>query len=159
MRRIINMFKEPIYKDDLLKVLKYGFINMLLFSIFAGAIQFFLNAYLGIGFGILIYLIAYMMGKNVKDNIFGYHILYPIILTFMFLIGLVIYSVTLYSFIVHNISFGFKYVLSWGGLSYIVFPYLNFKTYVGIDIFYNIIDILILIFSISTIWRFLEMRK
>jgi hypothetical protein len=159
MRRIINMFKEPIYKDDLLKVLKYGFINMLLFSIFAGAIQFFFNIYLGIGVGILIYLIAYMMGKSVKDNIFGYHILYPLILTIMFLIGIIIYNITLCSFLAHNISFGFEYVLSWGGLSYIVFPYFNFKTYLGIDILYNIIDILILIFSISTIWRFLEMRK
>lgn len=109
------MFKEPIYKDDLLKVIKYGLINMLLFSIFAGAIQFFFNVYLGIGFGVLIYLIAYMMGKNVKDNIFGYHILYPIILTFMFLIGLIIYSITLYSFVVHNVSFGFSYVLSLPG--------------------------------------------
>lgn len=159
MRRIINMFKEPIYKDDLLKVLKYGFLNMLVFSIFAGAIQFFLNVYVGISFGLLIYLIAYMMGKTVKDNIFSYHILYPIILTVMFLIGIIIYSITLYSFVVHNVSFGIRYVLSWPGLCYIVFPYLNIKTYIGIDILYNIIDLLIVAFSIGTIWRFLEMRK
>ena len=159
MRRIINLFKEPIYKDDLIKVLKYGFINMLIFSIFAGAIQFFLNAYLGIGFGLLVYLIAHMMGKTVKDNIFGYHILYPIILTLLFVIGLIIYNITFYSFAIHNISFGINYVLSWPGLSYIVFPYLNIKTYIGIDILYNLIDLLIVGYSVVTIWRFLEMRK
>jgi hypothetical protein len=159
MRRLINLFKEPIYKDDFLKVLKFGFINMFLFSIFAGAIQFFLNAYIGIGFGLLIYLVAYMMGKSVRDNIFNYHILYPIILTIMFIFGIIIYSATYYSFFVHNVSFGISYVFSWGGLSYIVFPYLNYKTYIGIDILYNIIDILILLFSIGTIWRFLETRK
>ena len=77
----------------------------------------------------------------------------------MFLIGVVIYSVTLYSFALHNISLGIKYVFSWYGVFNLVFPYLNYQTYVGINILYNLIDVAILVFSVRTIWSFLEMRK
>ena len=159
MRRIINLFKEPIYKDDLKQVLMYGAINMSLFGALAGALQFFANMYLGIGFGLLIYLMAYMIGKEIRDRIYTYHILYSLLAVVFFLVGYVIYNISYYFFVVRDISFAISYVLSWGGIKYLLFGFLNFETYVGIDIFYNILDILIMIFCVSTVWRMPLARK
>ena len=64
MRKLINQFKEKIYKDDLKNCILYGLLNMLLFSILAGAVQFYANTYIGIGFGLLVYLIAYMIEQD-----------------------------------------------------------------------------------------------
>lgn len=159
MRRLINLFKEPIYKDDLKRVLIYGSIAMLLFGILAGALQFFANMYLGIGFGLLIYLIAYMVGKEIKERIFTYHILYSVLAVVFFLIGYIIYNISYYVFVIRDLSFAIHYVLSWGGMKYLVFGFLNFQTYVGADIIYNILDLLIMIMCILTVWRMPMYKK
>lgn len=159
MRRLINLFKEPIYKDDLKRVLIYGSIAMLLFGILAGALQFFANMYLGIGFGLLIYLIAYMVGKEIKERIFTYHILYSVLAVVFFLIGYIIYNISYYVFVIRDLSFAIHYVLSWGGMKYLVFGFLNFQTYVGADVIYNILDLLIMIMCILTVWRMPMYKK
>ena len=159
MRRIINLFKEPIYKDDLKRVLTYGTISMILFGALAGALQFFANAYIGLGFGLLIYLIAYMIGKEIRDRIFTYHILYSLLGVVFFFTGYVIYNITYYFFIVRDLGFAISYVLSLGGIKYLLFGFLNFKTYVGMDILYNIFDILIMVFCVLTVWRMPIARK
>ena len=58
LRRIINQFKQPIYKDDLNNVLLYCFVNAVMFGVLAGALQYFANLTLGLGFSILVYFIA-----------------------------------------------------------------------------------------------------
>ncbi len=159
MRRLINLFKEPLYKDDFKRALLYGSLHMLLFGILAGALQFFALGFLNLMFSLLIYLVAYMIGKGISDKIFNYHILYSIISVVFFLIGYIIYYISFYSFVTHNVAFSISYVLSWDGLRYLVFGFLNFKSYVGIDILYNILDMLIFIFCILTAWRMPEQKK
>lgn len=151
MKRFINRFKETIYKDDLKRVLLNGFIQMLLFSILAGALQYFVGELLGVSFGILVYLFAFMIGMKVRDSFFSYHILYPIISIIYFLIGYFIYYLTLYTFIFHDIILAVSYLFNWDGISNIIFGFLNFKTYVDERyIFNNIIDILIFVSAIYT---------
>lgn len=156
MRVLLNRFKEPIYKDDLINVLLYGLLNSIVFSMLSGAVQFFLNVYLRLEFGILVYLIAYMIGKITSAKVFNKHILYSIILELFFILGLFVYSVTWYSFVFHDVLFGFLYVFSGTGIINAVFPYLNIYTYQGINILYNIIDLAIVICSMITIWRFMN---
>ena len=95
LRRIINQFKETIYKDDLKNVLIYCFISAVLFGTLAGALQYFANLTLGLGFGILIYFIAYMIGKELRDRVFTYHILYSVLGVVFFFIGYIIYNINI----------------------------------------------------------------
>lgn len=151
MKRFINRFKETIYKDDLRRVLLNGFIQMLLFSILAGALQYFLGEFLSVSFGILVYLFAFMIGMKVRDSFFSYHILFPIISIIYFLIGYFIYYLALYTFLFHDIVLALSYLFNWDGISYIIFGFLNFKTYNdGRVIFNNIMDILIFVIGFYT---------
>ena len=159
MRILLNRFKESIYKDDLFKVIGYGLLNMVSFSILAGVVQFFLNAYLGIEVGLLLYLIAYMIGHNTRSKIFNTHILYQVIGEVLFIMGLFVYGVTWYSFVFHDIVIGFKYVFSWAGIINTIFPYLNFASYRGINILYNVIDLAIVIYCIISVWKFMDEKR
>ena len=160
LKRIINQFKEPIYKDDLKRVLLYCFLNTLLFSILAGAIQYFANITLGfLEFSILIYMIAYMIGKELKDKVFTYHILYSVLGVVFFIVGYFIYHFTIILFSFKNLSVTLQFFFSNIGLSITVFKIFNLNLYLGIGIFYNIIDILVIVFSILTVWRMSTYRK
>jgi hypothetical protein len=160
MRRLVNQFKEKIYKDDLKNCILYGLLNMLLFSILAGAVQFFANAYLGIGFGLLVYLIAYMIGKEVRDRIYSYHILYSILSVVFFVIGYFIYNISYYAFLTHNVLLALQTIFSANGMINIVFSFLNYRTYlIPMAALYNVLDILIIVFSIITAYRLPQSRK
>ena len=160
MRRLVNQFKEKIYKDDLKNCILYGLLNMLLFSILAGAVQFFANAYLGIGFGLLVYLIAYMIGKEVRDRIYSYHILYSILSVVFFVIGYFIYNISYYAFLTHNVLLALQTIFSANGMINIVFSFLNYRTYlIPLSALYNVLDILIIVFSIITAYRLPQSRK
>ena len=157
MRRIINQFKEPIYKEDLLNVIKYGLVYMIAFSILAGALNFLLLTISGVQTGLLIYFVAFVMSKQACSKIFNYHISYPLILTIFFIFGLVIYYITLYAFYTREIFGSIGFVLS--NLFTIVFPYLNPFAYAPSNILSNIIDLLVVVISVMTIWRFLLTKK
>lgn len=159
MRKIINLLKEPIYKDDLHRVLLYGILNAVLFGVFAGALQFFANIYLGLGFSIVIYMIAYMIGKELRDRVFTYHILYSILGIVFFLIGYLFYNISYASFVLRDIVVAIQFVFSLDGLFGFAFRFLNIYSYVGINIFNNIMDIIILIFCFMTVWRMSTYRK
>ena len=159
MRKLLNQFKEKLYIDDLKKVLLYGSLNMLIFSVLAGALQFVAYNFLGLGFGLLIYLFAYMIGKEIKERINNYHIWYSTIGVLFFFVGLILYNVTLWSFTTHNISLGFNLIFSSYGLRYVVFEFLNYHTYQGINILYNILDIILISFCIISVWRMPESKK
>ena len=155
MRKLLNQFKEPIYKDDLKRVLLYCGISALLFGALAGALQYLAIITLGITTYIVIYLIAYMIGKELRDRVFTYHILYSILGILFFFVGYLIYYVSYASFIYKDILFAISYVFSPSGLLYLVFGFLDFKT----DIIGSILDIIILIFCVMTIWRMSIYRK
>ncbi len=159
MRRIINQFKQPIYKDDLKNVLLYCFINALLFGVLAGALQYFANITIGIGFSILVYLIAYMIGRELRDRVFTYHILYSVLGVVFFFIGYIIYNISYLTFALRDLEFSLRLMFSSNAFIGIVFPFLDIRTYYGANIFNNIIDIIIIIFSVMTLWNMSCYRK
>lgn len=159
MKRLLNQFKEKIYTDDLKRVILYGGLYAIVFGILAGALQFVAYSFLGIGFSLLIYLVAYMIGREIKNRIFNYHILYSVIGVLFFIIGFFLYNISLWSFVSHNVSIGFNFVFSAMGMKYSVFEFLNFNTYNGINIFYNIIDIILIVYCFITVWRMPESKK
>ena len=159
MRKLINQFKEPIYKDDLKRVLIYGSISAVLFGVLAGALQYFAVISLGTMFSIAIYLIAYMVGKELRDRVFTYHILYSVLGVLFFFVGCLFYNASFTAFISGDILLGIVSGLSFDGLISFVFSFLNFKTYVGTGIVNNILDILIMFFCVMTVWRMSTYRK
>ena len=158
LRRIINQFKQPIYKDDLNNVLLYCFVNALMFGVLAGALQYFANLTLGLGFSILVYFIAYMIGRELRDRVFTYHILYSVLGIIFFLIGYVFYNISYLTFVTRNLAFSLELIFS-NGFIMLIFPFLDLRTYVGTGILNNLIDIIVMIFSIMTIWRMSTYRK
>ena len=159
MRRIINQFKEPIYKDDLLNATIYGILHMVLFGILGGAIQYFLMGNFNASFSVVIYMVAYMIAKGIADKIYTYHILYSVMSVVLFLIGFLIYKTAFYAFATRDILNSFLYVFSWDGIKIFLFGFLNINTYHGISILYNIIDIIFFIFCLLTVWRLPKRRK
>lgn len=159
MNRLLNLFKQPIYQDDLKRVLMYGSLNMLAFGVLAGALQFFANSYLGIGFSLLIYLIAFMIGKEIRERTFNYHILYSVLSVVFFIVGYVIYKISYYSFLTHDPILSLQFIFSSHGFKAAVLPFLNLSSYTGIYAFNNVLDILILVFCIVTAWNFPKYSK
>ena len=155
MRRLINQFKEPIYKDDLKRVLLYCAISSALFGVLAGALQFFAIMTAGLGFSIVIYMIAYMIGKELRDRVFTYHILYSVLGVIFFFVGCYFYSVSLEAFFSRDLLNAFSFE------AYIcnVLGFLNFKSYSGLGIINNILDIIIMCFCVATIWKMSTYRK
>ena len=158
LRRIINQFKQPIYKDDLKNVLMYCLISAVLFGALAGALQYFANITLGLGFGILIYFIAYMTGRELRDRVFTYHILYSVLGIVFFFMGYIIYNISYFTFVTRDLIFSLKLVFS-NGAMLLLFPFLDLRTYSGMNVLYNVLDVIIIIFSITTIWRMSTYRK
>ena len=159
MRRLINQFKEPIYKDDLKRVLIYCSISAVLFGVLAGALQYFANITMGLGFSIVIYMIAYMIGKELRDRVFTYHILYSVLGVIFFILGYLIYNVSFYAFLSRSVILALQIVFSFEGLFYIAFSFLNPLTYIKDNIINNILDLIIMIFCIMTVWRMSTYRK
>lgn len=159
MRKLLNLFKQPIYKDDLKNVLLYGSLNMLFFSALAGALQYFAYISLGLGFSLLIYLISYMIGKEIKERTYSYHILYSVLSVIFFIVGYIIYNVSFYSFLTHDPIVSLQYIFASGNFIDLVFPFLNFTSYSGAYVINYILDIIILIFCIMTSWKLPKLGK
>ena len=159
MRRLINQFKQPLYKDDLKRVLVYCFFNAVLFGALAGALQFIANITHGLGFSLLIYFIAYMIGRELRDRVFTYHILYSVLGVVFFIIGYLFYNISYMTFVIRDVFISLKLIFSPTGFIGFVFPFLDIRTYSGTNILNNILDIFIFIFSIMTIWRMSCYRK
>ena len=96
-----------------------------------------------------------MIGKELRDRVFTYHILYSVLGVLFFFLGYFTYCISYLLFIYKDISFALTYLFSYGGLINFVFGFLNFSE----NILNNILDIIIIIFCIMTIWRMSTYRK
>lgn len=152
IRSLKNQLKEPIYKDDLKRVLLNGLLFTVLFSLLAGALQFFTETYLHLSMAIFIFLIAFMVGKKISESYFTFHIIYPCFAVLCFLIGYALYNFTKIFFIFRDFKIAADLFFSSVGLNY-MFGFFNIATYTGINALYNIIDILIFVGSIITVWQ------
>lgn len=113
LRKIKNMFKEEIYKEDLKKVVLNGLISIFLYGTFIGGISFLIKEILNIPLSIEYIAIAYIVSSNVAKSYYKGHILYPL-LSIVFFIGALIMSNFAYLFVLNkvNISLIFDILLS-----------------------------------------------
>ena len=155
MRKLLNQFKETVYKDDLKRVLTYCSISAILFGVLAGALQYLAIITLNITTSIVIYIIAYMIGKELRDRVMTYHILYSILGVVFFFLGYIFYNVSYAAFIYKDIPFVLSYFFSPNGFLNLAFGFIDFKY----DPFGSILDIIIMIFCIMTVWRMSAYRK
>ena len=155
MRKLLNQFKETVYKEDLKRVLTYCSISAILFGVLAGALQYLAIITFNITTSIVIYLIAYMIGKELRDRVMTYHILYSILGVVFFFLGYIFYNVSYAAFIYKDIPFVLSYILSPNGFLNLAFGFVDFKY----DVFGSILDIIIMIFCIMTVWRMSTYRK
>ena len=158
MRKLKNLLKEPIYKEDLKRVLLNGFLAMFFFSLLAGALQFVANIYLNLSFGILVYLFAFMIGKKTSESFFNYHILYSIISILFFILGYILYEITYYVFVFHNVGVVLQAIFSPNFFDFCM-TFLNPKAYGGLNTLYRILDILIFGVSLFTAYQIPNRRK
>lgn len=152
-----NMWKEPIYKEDLPRILGYGFLVMIAFSILGGALQFVCANYLGFTFSIFVYLIGYMVGKTISKYMPSFHILYPFVGVLYFIIGYILYNVAFYSFLTHEIPLVLKEIFSSNFLNY-CFTFFNPSAYAS-DIVSVLFDLFIFIIGAITAYQIPYRRK
>ena len=158
IKSFLNNMKEPIYKDDLKRVLINGSLYTILFGILAGAVQFFSEVYIGLTMGIFVFFIAYMIAKKINESFFTFHLLYPIISVLLFVVGFLIYNFTKLFFLFRNFQLVFQMIFSLAGLNY-MFGFLNVMNYSGINILYCLIDLLIFFSSIGCAWQMVYRQK
>ncbi len=150
--------KEPIYKDDLKRVLINGSIYALLIGVLSGALQFLAETYMHLSFGIFVLIIAYMVARKIKESFFTFHLSYPLFAVLFFLLGFICYNFTKILFVFRDLSLTLKFFFSLNGLNYI-FPFLNIFNYQGIYILNNLIDLIIFISAIVMAWQFVFRQR
>ena len=157
-RNFFNNLKEPIYKDDLKRVLLNGILYAVLFGVLAGALQFFSEVYIGLTMGVFVFAIGYMIAKKINESFFTFHVWYPIISVLLFLLAFVIYNFTKLFFLLRNLHLAIQIFFSLSGLNY-MFGFLNIFNYQNVDILYNIIDLIIFISSVGCAWQMVYRRR
>ena len=150
--------KEPIYKDDLKRVLLNGLLYSVVFGALFGALQFLTENYMGLSMGIFVFAISFLLARKISESFFTFHLWYPIITVCYFLLGYVIYNFTKIVFIFHDFQVGFKIFFSQLGLNFL-FGFFNVFNYVGISALYNLLDLLIFVGSIITAWQIVYRRR
>lgn len=152
MRKIINKFKEPIYKDDLFYVILYGFIMMFLVSFIIAAFNVITESLLGVGLRFFTVFIGITIGHRVNKSYYNNHILYVVIAVFFTIIGLILTEVFYFILIIDP-----KLMISLNVFYYIK-EFFKFEFFVLINSFnmlnrnfynvYNLINVLIVIITI-----------
>jgi hypothetical protein len=145
LRRIINQFKEPIYKDDLKRVLINAFLSSLLIGILSGALNNLLYTTSGFSLIIITCLIGYFVAVRIKSNYFTYHILYPTLSVIFTLLGLIIQN---YTEIGLRIGFDGTFLIS------VRYFFLQFNIFnKGFYDFWNIINVIVIIVTLYYSYR------
>lgn len=108
-RRMINKWKMPIYKHDVLIVILYGFLSALLLGILAGAVNFLFDQ-INVKVSIGVFLLAYGISFTLKRAYYSYHILYPTLAVIFMIFGLFVTLVSYYCFIFRDIRIILEYL-------------------------------------------------
>ncbi len=154
-RRLIilkNKLKEPIHKPDLKRFLFEGLLGAIIFGSLMGAIDFFLmnSSFRMISLFTFVIYYVFMVNRLYKSFSF-YHIIYSILGVFFIILGDYFMGVTqylLYGFIVSNGQ------IIWELFNPVFhFQFLFIWTLNPLDIFLNILNILIYIYIIVMTYR------
>ena len=151
-RTLQNKFKQPLYKDDLLNVLKNGLLTAVLYGILMGALQYLFGVLSGFYFSIFIYGIAFFIVKKVKNSYYNYHILYPLLGVIFFLIGYIFYGATQYIFVIRELGFSFQALIM---QVFQIIRLFDLTIYISFDMdaFNYLLDLLIFIFCVVYTYR------
>jgi len=91
----MNQFREPIYKDDLMPVIRQGIFMAFIAGILMGAVQLLFSVLFSLEFSFLLFIvIAFLISRRVKQTYSRYHILYQIIAVFAFVLAYYLMRVT-----------------------------------------------------------------
>lgn len=147
-----NKLKEPIHKPDLRRFLLEGFLGAIVFGSMMGAINFILRNSAFSIISLFTFLIYYVFMFNRLYRSFSfYHIIYSILGVFFILLGDYFMGVS------YNILFWF--IVSEGQIIWQLFnPIIHFQflfswTLNPLDIFLNLLNILIYVYIIVTTYR------
>lgn len=81
-------FKQPLYKEDLVPVIKQGIFVAFVGGLFIGAVDLFISYLWGVSVvWMLCILMAYYLAKRIREAYVQYHIWYSIISVISFIIG------------------------------------------------------------------------
>lgn len=156
MFRLSN-WKETIFKKDLIAVIINGLLTSILVGMLAGAFDYlFYLIRFQISLGLL--LICYAVAFRIRKAYFNYHILYPVLAIFFFILGHFVSMATYYVFVLGSITRLFDILSSWDFyFNFLIFPVYNiyrfFVTKEVLLIFIGIIDLAVFIFSIYVCFR------
>ncbi|MFI3252448.1 MAG: hypothetical protein R3Y60_04835 [bacterium] len=151
-RKLKNEFKNEIYKEDVLKVLKNGIITMLLYSVLMGLVNVVLILIFNIQTSLLIYFIGLFIARSVKESYYNRHILYPLLSVVFLLVGLYIFnSVSLFAY---NRTFELSYfLLSFEHGFYDTIQIFNPLYYINEFSINNLLFLLIVVYTIYLTYR------
>lgn len=152
MRKIINKFKQPIYKDDATKVIINAIISSLLIGILSGAINLIFSDWIGYTFMIFYLMVGYFIGIRIRRSYFTYHIVYSILAVIFTFLGLLIGNVA--SFLISWESF---YAINIGIKDF--FMQLNIFSKYFYSSIWNIINFILYIITLVISYKFAKMNE
>lgn len=145
IRKLKNEFKQDIYKEDLLPVLKNGLISAILYSCLFAMVNFALSLLLNLTTSYFIFLIGYFIARQIKSSHFKGHIVYQIISIIYLFLGMIIYNATTAFLLTFDPSL-ILYFLKYGFLSTInIFNIFAFNNGFFLN---HILTLLIIIYTI-----------
>ncbi len=151
IRKLKNEFKQPIYKEDMIPVLKRGILYTLIYACLLGVVDALLYKFFNMSLSLLIFVLGYIISSEVSKNYYSKHILYPIISVLFLFVGMIIlYSVS-YFMMLPSISFILPALKL--GLIQTFYPFNIFIYFNSNNIFNNILYLLILLYTIYTTFR------
>ncbi len=143
-RRIKNEFKEEVYKEDLVKVIKNGLPTAILYAVLLGALNYICVYLFKINLPFTLIVLGYVISGAVAKSYYNKHILYPILAVVFLIVALFFFNISYaiaefrdFSLLSTCFSVGFERTINYFNLLYLITNPINF-----------IINILVLIFTI-----------
>ncbi len=152
LRTIKNKFRQPLYKDDLKYVLLNGIVAMIFVSIAMGIVEAFL-AKINFPFSICVYLIGFLIGRQISKHYYTYHIWYPTLAVIFTIIGYIIFNAAFIGVIIGNFNYVIKYIFS---LDFLIYTLTSINPINGINSFLNL---LVLALTVVTSFRIASRRR
>lgn len=102
-KSLVNKFKEPIDKNDLLYVVINGLLSAIIIGSLMGGIEGFLNL-IRFPISFCMFLMGLFIGRRINKAYYSYHILYSVLGVLFCIIGYVFYTFVFNVFVLQNFS-------------------------------------------------------
>lgn len=148
---IIKKFKAPIYKDDLMPVIRQGIFMSLIGGLLIGALDLFIEQYFGYSLiWMMLFVFGILLARRIRGAYREYHILFAVISVFVVLLTYYLVNVVYLLGIIYifsyqqniNVPLGNYILYALNPLNY--FAFLNFFS----SAFYQVNNLLNVLFFI-----------